>query len=71
MERWPALLTQSQAADYLSVCEKTLQRLKAAEEIKSVMIRGGSIIRFRRTDLDRFIEELPEGNGKFDRHQRG
>ncbi len=64
MERWPALLTLSEAANYLNVGETTIKRLRATEEISSVRIRG-SIIRYRRVDLDKFIEELPEAVGEF------
>lgn len=62
-ERWPALLTAEDAAEYLSISVKSLHRLRAAERIKAVTIRDGSFIRFRRTDLDAFIDDLPYGNG--------
>lgn len=60
-ERWPALMSRSEAADYLGVSENTLARLKASEELRSVMLR--SMVRFRRSDLDRFIDDLPYGDG--------
>jgi excisionase family DNA binding protein len=62
-ERWPALMSTEDAAEYLGLSVKSLHRLRAAERIKTVTIRDGSFIRFRRTDLDAFIDELPYGNG--------
>jgi excisionase family DNA binding protein len=62
-ERWPALLTTEDAAEYLGLSVKSLNRLRAAQRIKSVTVRDGSFIRFRRSDLDAFIEDLPYGNG--------
>ena len=49
-ERWPALLTASDAAEYLSVSDSTLTRLRGGEKIKSVLIRGS--VRYRKVDLD-------------------
>lgn len=63
-ERWPALLTRAEAARYLGVGESTIRSLRAAEEISSVRIRE-KIIRYRRSDLDKFIEGLPESVGEF------
>lgn len=62
-ERWPALLTAEDAAEYLGISVTSLKRLKAAERIRSVTIRDGSMLRYRRTDLDAFIDDLPVGNG--------
>lgn len=61
-ERWPALLSRAEAADYLGVSETTIAKLKAAEELRSVVLR--SLIKYRRTDLDRFIDDLPYGDGE-------
>lgn len=62
-ERWPALMSTEDAAEYLGLSVKSLHRLRAAERIRTVTIRDGSLIRFRRSDLDAFIEDLPYGNG--------
>lgn len=62
-ERWPALLSVADAAEYLSISTRSLKRLQAAERIRPVTIRDGSFLRFRRTDLDRFIDDLPFGSG--------
>lgn len=63
-DRWPALLTTGEACEYLGIGESTLRQLRAARVVRSVLVKGGSVVRFRRSDLDRFIEELPEGEGK-------
>jgi excisionase family DNA binding protein len=62
-ERWPALLTRAEAAEYLGVSIETISREKAAGKIKSVWLRGA--IKYRREDLDQYIRDLPEGSGEF------
>jgi excisionase family DNA binding protein len=61
-ERWPALMSTSDAAEYLGLSESTLRRLRGGGELSSVRVRG--VTRYRRIDLDRFIESLPEGVGE-------
>ena len=61
-ERWPALLSLQDAAEYLGVSTQTVGRLKAAGAIRSVVVKG-TLIRYRRSDLDLYIERLPEGQG--------
>ena len=68
-ERWPALLKREEAADYLGIGVTALNGLRASEQIKSVRIAGS--IRYRKTDLDNFIENLEEGSGKFKGHPDG
>lgn len=63
-ERWPALMTTAEACEYLSIGETTLRQLRASRQLPSVTIKGGSLVRFRRSDLDLFIERLPEGIGR-------
>lgn len=72
MDRWPALLTLAEAARYLGVGETTIKQLRAAEQISSVRVRE-KIIRYRRVDLDKFVEGLPEGVGDFenDKQKKG
>lgn len=64
---WPALLKPKEAAAYLSVCEKTLDRLRAAGKIKTVAwTMPGSdkpMVRYRLSDLDAFAESLKYGEG--------
>lgn len=62
-ERWPALMTLAQAANYLQVGETVIKQLRASGEITSVKVRE-KIIRFRRVDLDKWIEGLPVGMGE-------
>lgn len=66
-ERWPALLRPPEAASYLGVSETVVKQLRGSELIMSVRIPGTSAIRYRRSDLDRFIENLPEGIGQLGR----
>lgn len=61
-ERWPSLLDTRQACEYLQVGVSTFQQLRAARKITSVRVTK-SLIRYRRSDLDRFIESLEEGSG--------
>ena len=61
-ERWPALLDRRQACEYLQLGESTFKSLRATGRLKSVRITN-SLIRYRRSDLDRFIESLEEGEG--------
>ncbi|QDV22869.1 helix-turn-helix domain-containing protein [Aureliella helgolandensis] len=62
-ERWPALLSLQDAAEYLGVSTQTVGRLKARGAIRSVVVNGTTLIRYRRSDLDLYIERLPEGDG--------
>ncbi len=62
-ERWPALLSTEEAAEYLGVSVSTIKRLAGADEIRTVKVR--SMYRYRRDDLDAFIGELPYERGEF------
>lgn len=56
---WPALLSRDQAAEYLSIGLTQLGRLIASDEIKPVQIPGNDRdLKFKRVDLDKFIERL-------------
>lgn len=61
--RWPALLKREEAAAYLGIGVTALNGLRASEQIKSVRIAGS--IRYRKSDLDSYVEELPEAKGEF------
>jgi excisionase family DNA binding protein len=63
-ERWPALLTREEAAEYLGIGITALNSLRASGELKSVRIREATI-RYRKSDLDKLVESLPEESGKF------
>lgn len=62
-ERWPALLSREEAAEYLGCSIETISRLRAAEQIRSVALKG-SIIRYRRNDLDHLVDNLPFAEGE-------
>ncbi len=56
--RWPALLDKAQAAEYLSVSERTINRLMADDTLRPVAVHGATLIRFRRVELDDYIQGL-------------
>lgn len=58
-DRWPALLSKETAAEYLDISIPTLEREMADGKLRPVMVRGKKLIRFRRTELDEYIEDLP------------
>ncbi len=62
-ERWPALMSREHACEYLDIGVTLFNGLVASEQIKSVRI--GAAIRYRKTDLDNFVDRLEEGRGKF------
>ena len=51
----PALFTVSEAAEYLTVPERFIRRIRYENRIKGVKI--GSHLRFLKEDLDSFIEQ--------------
>ncbi|GAB5404573.1 MAG: hypothetical protein Aurels2KO_28040 [Aureliella sp.] len=61
-ERWPGLLTKEAAAEYLSCSVDYIKRLKASGRLKTVKL-GERQYRFRRWDLDLFIDALHYGTG--------
>ncbi len=67
-ERWPALLTREEAAEYLGVSVETVSREKAAGRIKSKVLRGKYL--YSRDDLDRYISDLPYGVGEFNGNRK-
>lgn len=69
MNRWPALLTPEQAGEYLGLSKSSVDRLRAAGHLKTVVIKlpGSSkpVVRYRLTDLDEYISGLKYGEGSF------
>jgi excisionase family DNA binding protein len=61
-ERWPALMSRREAAEYLGTSVETISMEKANGKIKSVMLRGTP--KYSREALDEYIRSLPEGSGK-------
>ena len=62
-ERWPALLSRKEAAEYLGVGERSLSTLKAMGLIKSVKMFANAQPKFKRVDLDEYIDSLEYGDG--------
>ena len=62
----PALLTVEQAAQYLTVSERFIRRIRYEGRIPGVKL--GKHLRFKKDDLDRFIEEgidrPPDSSGR-------
>ena len=53
-------LTKKEAADYIRVCENTIDNLESIGKLKGYRIYRGKkkpIVRFRQEDLERVIEE--------------
>ncbi len=59
-DRWPALLSRELAAEYLGVSLTTFKRMIADGVISTVLIRD--MPRYKRSDLDAYIDDLPNGN---------
>lgn len=61
----PILLTVKEAAEYLTVSERFVRRIRYENRIPGVKI--GKHLRFRKEDLDRFLfeglEEAPDSEG--------
>lgn len=56
---WPALMTREQASSYLSIGSAQLRLLIANGSIKPVMLPDNARdLKFRRYDLDKFIDSL-------------
>jgi excisionase family DNA binding protein len=51
----PQLLTRKEASRYLNVSESTLDRITARKLLPTIRI--GSLVRFKKEDLDDFINE--------------
>jgi excisionase family DNA binding protein len=63
-ERWPALLSKADAAEYLSCSVAMIERLKARGTLKTVKICERKYL-FRRWDLDQYIDQLAYASGSF------
>jgi excisionase family DNA binding protein len=63
------ILTIREVADYLKVTERTLYRL--AQEGKIPAFKVGGAWRFRRGDLDRWIQSQSQTEGEHDRRAGG
>mgnify|MGYP002336469735 CR=1 FL=1 len=70
-DRWPALLNRELAAEYLAVSLRTFDTLAADGRVRPVAVRGNHLIRFRKSELDDFIDHLPRGDSSAAVAERG
>jgi len=61
----PALFTVEEAAEYLSVPVRFVRRIRYENRLPGVKL--GKHLRFRKEDLDRYIENGTEGPIELDR----
>src|SRR5262245_46100452 len=54
----PLLLSQPQAIEYLGVSRPTFYRLKSAGKLPKPVQVEGSGLRYRRADLEKYVERL-------------
>ena len=58
-KEWPAVLTPAQAREYLGgVSERTFYRWVSGGLVRRFKAPGGRVVRYRRTDLDRFLDQF-------------
>src|SRR5271167_1666428 len=55
--KFPELLTRGQAAKFLGVKPQTLAVWAVAHRYNLPLIKVGSLVRYRRSDLERFLED--------------
>jgi excisionase family DNA binding protein len=60
--RWPALMEKSLAAQYLSVSKRTFERMVGEGLLTAFGVRERTL-RFKKADLDRFIDGLKPSRG--------
>lgn len=56
----PELLKRDEAADYIGVKESTLACWASSKRYGLPLIRVGRLVRYRRSDLDQFLESRTE-----------
>ena len=57
----PALLTRDQAAEYIGVKPQTLACWAVAGRYSLPMIKVGRLVKYRRSDLDKFLDRRTVG----------
>ncbi len=62
-ERWPAVMSRRDAAEYLGISEREFSNLKALGVVHSVVHSFSSRPKYRRSDLDDYIETLEQADG--------
>ncbi|HEY9784245.1 MAG TPA: helix-turn-helix domain-containing protein [Candidatus Obscuribacterales bacterium] len=64
------LLTRREAAEYLGVAEQTLAIWKSSGRYNLPCVKIGRIVRYRKRELDQFVERLKIGDGSEKRRRR-
>lgn len=64
------LLNRSEAAEYLGVSEKTLAIWKSTGRYNLPFIKLGRLIRYRKFELDEFVEGFRRGGGRDPRRKK-
>lgn len=57
-QRWPALMNRKVATEYLGISKTEFDRLLADRKLVRVALRPNADPRYRRSDLDAFLESL-------------
>ncbi len=58
--RW---LSQSEAADYLGVADRTIRAYIARGELRGHRVKGSRLVRIDRADLDAMLSPIPTTGG--------
>lgn len=64
-ERWGGLLTADEVCEYLSCSKDKLYQLRARGILKPVDGLGERLPRFRRWEIDQWIDQMQYGDFKF------
>ncbi len=70
-ERWPALMTREEAAEYLGIGKSSMSLLIAKGDIRGVKFYANGQPRYKRSDLDELIESLEYGQGECSANKKG
>ena len=62
----PEMMTRQQAAEYLGVKTQTLAVWRSTGRYSLPLVKVGSKTRYRKADLDRFLQQRTENRGKDD-----
>lgn len=63
-DRWPALMSRKDAAEYLDVSSRYFSDLVAMGKIRGVKFMSNSQPKYKRADLDSLIESMEYGQGR-------
>lgn len=68
---WPALLTTDLACAYTQLSEQSFRWLANQRGLKPADCAGLAVTRWRRADIDRMIDSLPERGGEMEPQEPG